>query len=218
VAAVSNSPSRFPSRPVTQDLLDSEKIAGRSESSLERREGPAAAGAKTTGRLPEFGGRTFGNLPGSESSMDLPADTHFNVEKEGNLVLLVEDNRADVFLVEQAIEFHQVPVRLLVAEDGEEACQYFERADHDEHTPCPEVVLLDLNLPKRSGAEVLARVRTSQKCRDVPVVILTSSDSLEDRREASRLGADRYFRKPTSYREFLGIGAVLNEVLKEREH
>lgn len=133
------------------------------------------------------------------------------------LLLLVEDNRADVFLVEQAIEFHKVPVRLTVAEDGEAACRYFERADWDVNTPCPAIVVLDLNLPKKSGREVLDRVRKSPKCRNVPVVILTSSDSVEDRRDAARLGADRYFIKPTSYREFLEIGNVLNEVLQEQK-
>lgn len=129
--------------------------------------------------------------------------------------MLVEDNGADVFLVEQAIEFHQVPVRLVVAEDGEAACDYFERADTDASTPCPAILLLDLNLPKRSGTEVLEQVRKSRKCGSIPIIVLTSSDSPEDRQRAARLGADRYFRKPTSYREFLEIGAMLNDVLKE---
>lgn len=131
------------------------------------------------------------------------------------LLLLVEDNRADVFLIEQAIEFHQVPVRLLVAEDGEVALRYFEAIGTPEN-PCPAILLLDLNLPKRGGIEVLERVRSLAACREMPVVILTSSDSQEDRQHATRLGADRYFRKPTSYHEFLRIGAVLNEVLKDR--
>ena len=132
-----------------------------------------------------------------------------------SLMLLVEDNRADVFLVEQAIEFHQVPVRLAVLEDGEAACQYLKSAGLDENKPCPAIVVLDLNLPKKSGTEVLEYVRRNSTCQDVPVIILTSSDSAKDRQETARLGADRYFRKPTSYREFLQIGAVLNEMLKE---
>jgi len=151
----------------------------------------------------------------STTEPDLQTKSARDAQKEGSLLLLVEDNQADVFLVEQAIEFYQVPVKVVVAEDGELACQYFDRADADENTLCPAVLVLDLNLPKRSGTEVLDRVRKSPKCRDIAVVIMTSSDSIEDRRNASRLGADRYFRKPTSYREFLQIGAVLNEVLKE---
>jgi len=154
-----------------------------------------------------------GSAPVTEP--DLLTKPARDAQTEGSLLLLVEDNQADVFLVEQAIEFYQVPVKVVVAEDGELACQYFDRADTDDSTPCPAVLVLDLNLPKRSGTEVLNRVRQSSKCRDIAVVIMTSSDSIEDRRNASRLGADRYFRKPTSYREFLQIGAVLNEVLKE---
>jgi DNA-binding response OmpR family regulator len=134
---------------------------------------------------------------------------------EHRLLLLVEDNVADVFLVEQAIEFHQVPVRLVVAEDGEAACEFFDRADADRSLPCPAVLLLDLNLPKKSGTEVLEQVRKSNRCSTIPIIVLTSSDSPEDRQRAAKLGADRYFRKPTSYREFLEIGAMLNEVLKE---
>jgi CheY-like chemotaxis protein len=131
------------------------------------------------------------------------------------LLLLVEDNSADVFLVEQAIEFHQVPVRLVVAEDGEQAWRYLENLAANPDLPCPDVVLLDLNLPKRSGAEVLEELRKSSRCPDMPVIVLTSSDSAYDRQRAASLGANRYFRKPTSYREFLEIGAILKEVLTQ---
>jgi CheY-like chemotaxis protein len=130
------------------------------------------------------------------------------------LLLLVEDNSADVFLVEQAIEFHQVPVRLMVAEDGEQACRYFEQVNVDPDTPCPDILLLDLNLPKRSGAEVLEELKKTSRCREMPVVVLTSSDSPDDRQRVAKLGASRYFQKPTSYREFLKIGAILKEVLR----
>jgi chemotaxis family two-component system response regulator Rcp1 len=131
------------------------------------------------------------------------------------LVLVVEDNRADVFLVERAVEIHKLPVRLRILNDGEEALKYFENADSDPNMPCPDVVLLDLNLPRRSGREVLERVRKAGRCKDVPVIILTSSNSPEDRRETEALGALRYFRKPTSYQEFLKIGEILGDVLKE---
>jgi len=130
------------------------------------------------------------------------------------LVLVVEDNRADVFLVERAIEFCKLSVHLKVIEDGEEALRYFERVESDDDIPCPDVMLLDLNLPRRSGREVLQSVRQAKRSREVPVIILTSSNSPEDRRETAALGATRYFRKPTSYQEFLKIGEILGEVLK----
>ena len=131
------------------------------------------------------------------------------------LVLVVEDNQADVFLVEQAVRLRKLPVRLLMLDNGEDALRYFAQAESDPAAPCPAAVLLDLNLPRRSGREVLEQVKSTVRCRHVPVIILTSSNSAEDRRETAALGAIRYFRKPTSYQEFLKIGEVLEEVLAE---
>lgn len=131
------------------------------------------------------------------------------------VLLLVEDNRADVFLVKRAIEFHQVPVRIVVATDGDEALKYLERAAADPHETCPGVMLLDLNLPKRSGLEVLERLRELPRYDDVPVIVVTTSGSRSDREQSAHLGAARYFQKPVSYQEFLRIGEVLNEVLEE---
>jgi CheY-like chemotaxis protein len=128
------------------------------------------------------------------------------------LALVVEDNLADVFLVERAVEFHRVPVRVTVVDDGEQALKYLELAELGQ-APCPALILLDLNLPKRSGAEVLRRWRSSSRCGAVPVIVFTSSDSAEDRGTAAELGVTRYFRKPMTYDEFLKIGAVMNEIL-----
>jgi CheY-like chemotaxis protein len=76
----------------------------------------------------------------------------------------------------------------------------------------PDIVLLDLNMPKRSGGEVLDRIRRDVK-RDIPVIILTSSDSPTDREEALRLGATCYIRKPTGLDEFLEIGATIKRLV-----
>jgi chemotaxis family two-component system response regulator Rcp1 len=130
------------------------------------------------------------------------------------VTLLVEDNPADVFLIRQAILSHSLDIDLYVASDGDEAYEFIERAENDsERSPRPELVLLDLNLPKRSGREVLERLRQSAGYSTVPVVILTSSDLSDDRKELSALGADRYFCKPSTYDEFLKIGAVIKELL-----
>ena len=138
-----------------------------------------------------------------------------DAENKRYLILLVEDNPADVFLVEQAVQFHRVPARLLVLDNGEEALTYLAQADANPAMRCPDLVLLDLNLPRRSGREVLEQFKQAGRCCDVPVIILTSSNSPDDRRETAALGAVRYFRKPTSYQEFLKIGEVLEEVLAE---
>lgn len=160
-------------------------------------------------------------MAGASGSSETPPKSSLSPSRENAptggdpLVLVVEDNRADVFLVERAVEFCKLAVRLKVIEDGEEALKYFERIESDGDTPCPAALLLDLNLPRKSGREVLQGVRQNKRCPDLPVIILTSSNSPEDRRETAALGATRYFRKPTSYQEFLKIGDILSEVLKE---
>ncbi len=132
-------------------------------------------------------------------------------------ILLVEDNRADVFLVEEAIKAHGVPAEIHSVEDGAEAVAVIERAESDPDAFFPGIVVLDLNLPKKSGAEVLRLMRQSPRFKTLPVIVLTSSDSIRDRTEVARLGANRYFRKPATYDEFLKVGAVLNEMLAEIE-
>jgi two-component system, chemotaxis family, response regulator Rcp1 len=132
-------------------------------------------------------------------------------------ILLVEDNRADIFLVEEAIKAHGVPVEVHAVEDGAEAVAVIQRAETDPDAFFPGIVVLDLNLPKKSGAEVLRLMRQSPRFKTLPVIVLTSSDSVRDRTEVARLGADRYFRKPATYDEFLEVGAVLNEMLAEME-
>lgn len=122
-------------------------------------------------------------------------------------ILLAEDNPADVYLIEEALREHNVSFSITVCEDGEAAIAMLSRGE-----PIPDIVLLDLNMPKRSGGEVLDRLRKDSG-KAIPVIILTSSDSPSDRDEALRLGATRYIRKPTGLDEFLKIGATIRELL-----
>jgi chemotaxis family two-component system response regulator Rcp1 len=131
------------------------------------------------------------------------------------IALLAEDNPADALLIEEAIERHNVPVELHVVDDGEKAIAFIERAESDPDAPCPEVLLLDLNLPRRSGKEVLERIRRSEKCKNIPVLVISSSDLSRDREELAQLGARGYFRKPTSYEQFLKVGEVLKALLED---
>ncbi len=129
---------------------------------------------------------------------------------------MVEDNLPDALLVEEIIRGGDLPLELHVATDGQQAIDFLARADAEDGAPCPHLVLLDLNLPKISGFEVLRHVRLSARCKEIPVVVMTSSDSPVDQRMACELGA-RYFRKPTDYEEFLKLGDVLKEVLEDRQ-
>jgi CheY-like chemotaxis protein len=123
-------------------------------------------------------------------------------------ILLAEDNPADVYLIEEALREHQVPFEITVAEDGEAAIAMIVAGK-----VAPDLILLDLNMPKRSGGEVLTHLREQPHCSTLPVIVLTSSDSPADREEALRLGATSYIRKPTGLDEFLQIGAAIKQLL-----
>jgi chemotaxis family two-component system response regulator Rcp1 len=127
---------------------------------------------------------------------------------------VAEDNLPDALIVREAIKREKLPVEVFIAPDGEKALEFFRRAGSDEASPTPQALLLDLNLPKVDGLEVLRALRAIPRFKDIPVLVVTSSDSPEDREDAARLGA-RYFRKPVTYGEFLRIGGVIRQLLNE---
>jgi chemotaxis family two-component system response regulator Rcp1 len=127
---------------------------------------------------------------------------------------VAEDNLPDALLVRDAVRTEKLPLEVYVAVDGEKAIQFIEQAEADPEAPCPHLLLLDLNLPKKNGFEVLERLRASEKCKGTPVLIMTSSDSPEDQRVAAELGA-RYFRKPGTYDAFMKLGGVLKQLLSD---
>ena len=111
-----------------------------------------------------------------------------------------------------ALEEHGVEGELIVLTDGEKAIQFI-RALDAQPVDCPDLAIVDLNLPKKPGREVLECIRLSARCRHVPVVILSSSDAQQDRADAVRLGATRYIRKPSELDEFLKLGVIFKAVL-----
>jgi DNA-binding response OmpR family regulator len=127
-------------------------------------------------------------------------------------LLLAEDNRPDTLLVREAIKMENLPLQVHVAQDGEQALAFMAAAEKDPDAPFPHLLLLDLNLPKIDGFEVLRRMRASNTCKNIPVLVVTSSDSPSDRSKATELGAS-YFRKPVTYDEFLKVGPVLRQFL-----
>jgi CheY-like chemotaxis protein len=127
-------------------------------------------------------------------------------------VLVVEDNPADAGLIRKALEEHGVEGEVTHIIDGETAIAFIEAIDTDQFD-CPDLAIIDLNLPRRPGQDVLERMRQSPKCREIPVVILSSSDAKRDLADAERLRASQYIRKPTRLEEFLGLGAVFKAAL-----
>ncbi len=117
-------------------------------------------------------------------------------------------------MVREAIRLENLPIELHIASDGQRAIEFIAHSEKDPDSPCPHLLLLDINLPKVDGFEVLRRLRASDRCKKVPVLMISSSDSPSDRSQAAALGAG-YFRKPPSYDEFLKLGAVLKKLLEE---
>ena len=117
-------------------------------------------------------------------------------------VLLVEDSPGDVRLTREAFNAGDVSVHLHVAIDGVEAMAFLNRAGAYVNAPRPDVILLDLNLPKMDGREVLARIKTDEKLRMIPTVILTTSDAETDVSNSYRLQANCYVTKPVQLEEF----------------
>lgn len=126
---------------------------------------------------------------------------------------MIEDNPTDVFMVREAISAHDLNIDLHLMEDGEQAIRFIAEIDADPHARCPQLFLLDLNLPKMSGIEVLAYIRRSKRCAGSPVLIITSSDAQNDRAKSSALGATEYFRKPSGYEAYLRLGEVIQQLL-----
>jgi CheY-like chemotaxis protein len=125
---------------------------------------------------------------------------------------LVEDNPADVLLIREALNENGVNANVTVVRDGEAAFGLINELEGGLDV-CPDLVILDLNLPRKSGREILQLMRGGTKCGRIPVVILTSSNAASDRNEATQLGATRYLRKPSNLEEFMQIGAVVQSVL-----
>jgi CheY-like chemotaxis protein len=122
-------------------------------------------------------------------------------------ILLVEDNPADVEIARRALRESGGPVELIVVRDGPEAIDYLMRRAGRDGAPWrhPDLILLDLNLPRQNGLDVLRRVRADAALRSVPVVVLTTSRREEDVRQTYAAGANTYIEKPQDFSRFVEV-------------
>lgn len=124
-------------------------------------------------------------------------------------ILMVEDNPADVRLTIEAFKDAKVLNRMNVVEDGEAAMLYLRREDRYANAPRPDIVLLDLNLPKKDGREVLAEIKADPDLKRIPVVVLTTSEDQKDIFKAYDLHVNAYIAKPVDLDQFIRIVEVV---------
>lgn len=126
-------------------------------------------------------------------------------------ILLVEDNPGDARLTLEAMREAKVKNRMHVVEDGVEAMEFLRRAGRFSDAPRPDLILLDLNLPRKDGRAVLAEVKADPDLKRIPVVILTTSRAEEDVLKAYDLHANCYVTKPVDLAQFMKIIALIDE-------
>ena len=119
------------------------------------------------------------------------------------IILLVEDNSDDVLLTQKALNESKFYHKLYVVKDGEETMAFLNKEGKFHDTPSPDLILLDLNLPKKNGREVLVEIKNNPDLEHIPVVVLTISDAEKDILESYELHANCYITKPIEFEKFL---------------
>lgn len=120
-----------------------------------------------------------------------------------------------MYLIREALAGTGMRLSVHLAYDGEQAIQFLEQMDTSSDAPCPELVVLDINLPKLEGGEVLRYIRQLPKCGGTRVLVVSTSDSIEDRERMMSLGANGYFRKPSEYDKFMRLSGVVLTMLDQ---
>ncbi|MFV2099742.1 response regulator [Micromonospora sp. LOL_024] len=138
--------------------------------------------------------------------MTAPADGKSPIE-----VLLVEDDPGDVLMTQEAFEEHKLRNRLNVVSDGTEALAYLRQEGQHADAVLPDLILLDLNLPRRDGREVLEEIKRDEQLCRIPVVVLTTSQADEDILRSYQLHANAYVTKPVDFEQFISVVRQIDE-------
>lgn len=125
--------------------------------------------------------------------------------------LLVEDNPGDVRLTQEALKSHKVQNNLHVVGDGEEAMAFLRKQGKYANAPRPDIILLDLNLPRKDGREVLADIKSDPSLKSIPVVVITSSEAEQDVIRSYNLNANCYVTKPVNLDQFIKVVQSIND-------
>ena len=130
-------------------------------------------------------------------------------------VLLVEDEPGDILMTREAFEHNKVRNRLSVVADGVSALEFLRKEGEHVDAPTPDLVLLDLNLPRMDGREVLEAMKSDEKLRAIPVVVLTTSEAEEDVVRSYSLHANAYVTKPVDFDRFIDVVRQIDEFFVE---
>ena len=130
---------------------------------------------------------------------------NFEMTMKAVHILLVEDNEGDILLIKEAFEDAKMHLQLSVVKDGKEAINFLDRLDKYVNADMPDLILLDINLPKKNGHEVLQHIKESETLRHIPVIMLTTSSSERDINLSYNHHANCYIAKPIDVNDFLAI-------------
>lgn len=127
-------------------------------------------------------------------------------------ILLVEDNEGDILLTKEAFDDLELPSRISVAKDGKEAIDFLTREGKHADAKLPDLLLLDINLPKKNGIEVLRFIKNSEDLKHIPVIILTTSSSERDIIESYKNYVNCYITKPVEVENFLNVVSKVGDL------
>jgi len=131
------------------------------------------------------------------------------MEKTEVEILLVEDNEGDILLTKEALEFSRAPGKLSVVTDGKEAIDFMCKQGHYQDVDLPDLLLLDINLPKKNGHEVLKYLKGNENLKHIPVIMLTTSSSERDINLSYNNYANCYITKPVEVNDFISVVAII---------
>jgi chemotaxis family two-component system response regulator Rcp1 len=126
-------------------------------------------------------------------------------------ILLIEDNEGDVRLIQEAFRDSKIKNKFTVVNDGENAMEYLYKQGKYAESPRPDLIFLDLNLPQKSGLEILEEIKSSPELKRIPVVILTTSSTDENIQKSYGLFANCYITKPADFNQFVNVVKVIEE-------
>lgn len=126
-------------------------------------------------------------------------------------ILLIEDNPADVRITLEAFKVGKINARIFVVNDGVEAMNFLKKKGNFSTEPLPDIILLDLNLPRKDGREVLKEVKTDPELKSIPIIVLTSSSATDDIQKSYQLHCNCYLTKPVGFNEFETLIQLIND-------